>query len=83
MKILAGQAAAPIFLGMIQQIVNTVQARLYLDNPWACTGPMAWQDCSVPYSENVAIADHDTCDAASPYSSGMRAVVNKKGDWWK
>mmetsp|Transcript_40151 Transcript_40151/g.44930 ORF Transcript_40151/g.44930 Transcript_40151/m.44930 type:complete len:880 (+) Transcript_40151:122-2761(+) len=78
MKILAGQAGAPLFLCMIQQIVSNVRSRLYPDNPLALTGPMALQDCYVQYSENVAVTYHDTRDAAYPYS-GMRAV-NKKGE---
>jgi len=78
MKILAGQAGAPIFLCMIQQIVSNVRSRLYPDNPLALTGPMALQDCYVQHSENVAVTYHDTRDAAYPYS-GMRAV-NNKGD---
>ena len=73
MKILAGQAGAPIFLCMLQQIVSAVTARSYPDNPLALTGPMALHECYEKYSDDVAITYHDTRDAAYPYS-GMRSV---------
>jgi len=73
MKILAGQAGAPIFLCMINKIVTSVRSRHYPDNPLALTGPMALHECYDEYSMDVSITYHDTRDAAYPYS-GMRSV---------
>jgi len=77
MKILAGQAGAPIFLCMINKIVTSVRSRYYPENPLALTGPMALHECYDENSMDVSITYHDTRDAAYPYS-GMRSVERNK-----
>lgn len=72
MKILAGQAGAPVFRCMLDKIVDNVRSRFYPDNALALTGPMVLEDCYTAHPENISVTYRDTRNAAYPYS-GMSA----------
>jgi hypothetical protein len=68
MKILAGEAGAPLFQCMLHKIVDNVRERFYPDNPLALTGPMVLEECYADHSENVSVTYRDTRNAAYPYT---------------
>jgi len=71
MKILAGEAGAPIYGCMLKKIVGYVSDRFYPEHPLALTGPMALEECYQSHSDNVAVTYRDTRNAAYPYTGMM------------